>query len=300
MGAKCTAGYVRAFDPLRTLSSPTSRKVARVSLVVCFLLFILSPLHWIMIDERYTSSSMRTESRTGLVVSAFRIENSFWQPRQFVYNSRRFPSPPPPVRFSPLFFSNNDSNMSSLSDSRRTSRYTNQYFYRKARHRNPRKPLFGGSSNDSNNEGESGGPLDKDSNGKNRKNRSPSIKRVGGRRRQPKRSEHDDIALENSSPSKNKLPSGSFLVVSLLVLTLLKNLLFGGGSDSDSYYYYSYSSSSVYETRVNPDGSRTATETYRKENSDLKTNIPGLSDKDFLDQRSNGGDATSNYFYFKE
>jgi DNA polymerase sigma len=83
------------------------------------------------------------------------------------------------------------------------------------------------------------------------------------------------------------------LVTALLVLTLLKNLVFGGGGDSDFYYYsYSSSSSSLYETRINPDGSRTTTETSRQESSDLKTNIPGLTGRDVIDRGS------TNYFDF--
>lgn len=130
------------------------------------------------------------------------------------------------------------------------------------------------------------------------------MKRVGGRRRRQKPPEYDGTVVNKESSSfsmketkKDKFPLGGALVIALLVLTLLKNLLFGGTGDSENYYYYSYSSSSVYETRVNSDGK---TETSRQESSDLKTNIPGLTDNDFLDRRDSNRGGVTTYFYFEE
>lgn len=192
-----------------------------------------------------------------------------------------FRLPSPPIQQSPLFFSDQKLDGNRFRRPRWTS-HPQQHNYQSYGRRNFYNPLFAG-----NNDGES------DSSEQSKK--KSSMKRVGGRRRQPKR-QQDNVV----QPSKNKLPSGSFLVVALLVLTLLKNLLFGGINDSGDYYYYSYSSSSTYETRINPDGSRTTTETSRKENSDLKTNIPGLTEKDFLDRSSNRDRAFTNYFYLEE
>ena len=192
-----------------------------------------------------------------------------------------FRLPSPSIKQSQLFFSDQKLDGSRSTRPRWTS-HPQQYNYQSDGRRNVYNPLFA-----SINDGEN------DSN--EYSNKKASIKRIGGRKRQQKQ-QQDNVV----QPSKNKLPSGSFLVVALLVLTLLKNLLFGGINDSGDYYYYSYSSSSTYETRINPDGSRTTTETSRKENSDLKTNIPGLTDKDFLDRRSNRDRVFTNYFYLEE
>ena len=228
-------------------------------------------------------------------VAAFRQDYSS---RHQIWNARnlqRFPLPPPSVQRLPLFFSDQDNLMKIPTNSKRTKPHVSQFPLQNVRNGKYHYPLFA-----NNKDCESGSPFDNDSTESGKKNRLPSMKRIGGRIRKGSLPKDDAINFEKSPPSKRKLPSGSFLVVVLLVLTLLKNLLFGGGMDSDNYYYYSYSSSSVYETRVNPDGSRTTTETSRKESSDLKTNIPGLTDKDFLDRSSNRGRVFTDYFYFEE
>lgn len=156
-------------------------------------------------------------------------------------------------------------------------------------------PLFAAGSNkfepgngeDANGNDTGSNPLEGGSSGKKR---SFSMKRIGGRPRRGRGRRASDESMPVPSPSngnnnsKSKWPLSGW-ITALLAFTLLKNLFFGGGNDADYYYYsYSSSSSSVYETRINPDGSRTTTETSRKESSDLKSNIPGLT----VDQMRDG------------
>mmetsp|Transcript_9046 Transcript_9046/g.18967 ORF Transcript_9046/g.18967 Transcript_9046/m.18967 type:complete len:324 (+) Transcript_9046:265-1236(+) len=175
-------------------------------------------------------------------------------------------------------------------------------------HRNTRHgPLFGGTPNNNNGDGDSSndknGPKEETSSSNTNKERMVRMKRVGGRRRNREKPRDDDETNEtnldnNQKPSglfswwKNNL-SASFVLTALLVLTLLKNLFFGGGGGGtdSNYYYYSYSSSSsiVYETRTNPDGSRTTTETSRNDSSNMKSNIPGLT---------KGGSSGTDVFIF--
>lgn len=231
--------------------SPLSRKVARLFCVL---------------------SMSCTRIRSGLLVSAFRLDHSLRQPRIDECRLGR-------LRLS--------KNVHIPMRPMRTSQCSKQCVHKGNDHRKFHNPLFA-----SNSDGESDMPSENDSSERGMK--KSSMKRVGGRRRKEKRQQ------DNFPPVENKLPPANLLVVALLVLTLLKNLLFGGVDSSDNYYYYSYSSSSVYETRLNPDGSRTTTETSRKESSDLKTNIPGLTDKDFLDRSNNRNRVLNNYFYFEE
>ena len=234
----------RAVHTSPTLS-PLSRKVARLFCVL---------------------SMSCTRIRSGLFVSAFRLNHSFQCHLGILRLSKTVYIPMSPMR---------------------TSHCSKQCVHKGKDHRNFQNPLFASNSDD-----ESDKPSESDSSERGMK--KSSMKRVGGRRRKEKRQQ------DNFPPVENKLPPANLLVIALLVLTLLKNLLFGGVNDSDNYYYYSYSSSSVYETRLNPDGSRTTTETSRKESSDLKTNIPGLTDKDFLDRSNNRDRVLNNYFYFEE
>ena len=270
------------------------------------MLFALSPLQWGVIDDCHDSSSVSAKKMVGSVVSAFQPEHAFRQTRQHldVRNQREFPLPLSSVKMSPLFFSGKDIDVSIISNPKlqtgkrhHVTKKRNKNIY----YGNSHKPLFGENSNAGNDDGEDSGPTDDNSDGKSDK--KPSMKRVGGRRHRQKAPEYDDNILNQESSSssrketkKDKFHLGGSLVVALLALTLLKNIFFGGTSDSENYYYYSYSSSSVYETRVNTEGK---TETSRQESSDLKTNIPGLADKDFVDRRSNRGGLTT-YFYFEE
>ncbi len=257
----------------------------------CWLL-VLSLLLCGLIEDYHYSSVVSMKSYLGIVVSAFQLKHSFRQTRQHLelYKNEGFsPLVRPSVKMPRRFFSNKDINTSSISNLSYYTEYRHHLHYR-----NLHRPLFSGSSSDN----EGGTPGDNESGGEN--NKKPSMKRIGGRKSRQKPPENDSSVVNVEGTSKkNHFPSGGSLVAALLVLTLLKNLFFGGASDSESYYYYSYSSSSVYESRLNPDGSRSTTETTRQESSDLKTNIPGLTEQDFLDRRStNRGGST--YFYFED
>jgi len=146
-------------------------------------------------------------------------------------------------------------------------------------------PLFSSSSNDNESDDENVEDSNNDSNDK--KQRFPSVRRIGGRNRKPKIPKTEN-SIDEPKESGFQFPSAGSLVVALLIFTLFKNLLFA--SSSSDYYYYSYSSSSVVETRVNAEGRQ---ETSRKESSDLKTNIPGLRQEDVIRTRPN-------LFYFDE
>jgi len=306
MGTENTACHIWASHHPSGKSSRVSTRQSRLPLVVWCLLFALLPLQWGVIDDCHDSSSVSAKTVLRSVVSAFQPEHAFRQTRQHldVRNQRGFPLPLSSVKMSPLFFSDKHIDVRFISNPKvqkgkrhRVTKKRNQNIH----YGNSHKPLFGEISNAGNDDGEDSGPTDDDSDGKSDK--KPSMKRVGGRRRRQKPPEYDDTVLNKESLSssiketkKEKFPLGGSLVIALLALTLLKNLFFGGTSDSENYYYYSYSSSSVYETRVNSEGK---TETSRQESSDLKTNIPGLTDNDFLDRRSNRGGMTT-YFYFEE
>jgi hypothetical protein len=289
--------------------SPSSRRLARL---LC-LFFIQSLLQHRSseIEKHHGSSSACRKASPGIVVLAFQQQQC---PRRLRRQEQSIlsiyhplPSSSPSWAQTSLFFSNQDNEISSIKNGRRHLGKNHCVTQRCNSH----KPLFRSGSNASDNDGgESGDSSNESSNGN--KKRLFSMKRIGGRKRRQNRSLDDDgTAMEKSSSSsppptfveaesiKNRLrlPSGGFLVVALLVLTLLNNLLFGG-SDSDFYYYsYSSSSNSVYETRINPDGSQTTTETSRKESSNIKTNIPGLTDnRDVIDDRG----TNYNNFYFDE
>ena len=286
--------------------SPLSRRLTRL---LCFFL-ILSLLQWSSeIEKHHGSSSARWKASSGIAVFAFQQRQHVrrWQRQPIESICHSLSSQSVSWRHTSLFFSSRDNEISSMKNRRR---YLGKNHCTTQRC-SSRKPLFGSGLNASTNDGgESGGGSSNESpsNG-NKKKRLFSMKRIGGRKRRQSRSRGDANTankISSSSPpaasieSNKNRPSAGFLVVALLVLTLLKNLVFGGGSDSDYYYYsYSSSSSSVYETRINPDGSQTTTETSRKENSDLKTNIPGLktNSRDVIKDR---GNTNYNTFYFDE
>ncbi len=288
MGPQIATAAGRKVRKCPTTLSPFSRKVARQSLFGFCLLALLSPLRWEIADQYGSSSSLITRINIGFFAWAFRSNPAFPHPSSDACRHGGFRLPSPPIQQSPLFFSEQNIHGNGPTRSRRTTQRPGQCIHRIESQNTFYNPLFA-----SNNDGERDMPYENGSSD----NKKFSMKRVGGRRRQQKR---QPAAFEKLPPSKNKLPSGTFLVVALLVLNLLKNLFFGGINDSSNYYYYSYSSSSVYETQINPDGSRTTTETSRKESSDLKTNIPGLTDKDFLDRSNNRDRVFTNYFDFEE
>lgn len=289
MSTRLVVGAFRASrsSHSRTLIPPP-RRLARLSLVGCLAL-ILSMVQWSVIDtqQRDPSSLACGRSKNRFIVLAFqplsRFRKRHGQPFTANHNRKRSPSPSVPT---PLFFFDKDSNEIRFP---RTRTHIAKRYHRKSRNKIGQSLLFGGSSN------ENGDPSSDNNNNKNRLN---SMRRIGGRSRRPRKKDVDDSTIDKSSSSsssnfieriKNRLPSVPLLLVTLLVLNLLKNLFFGGGAD---YYYYSYSSSTVYETQTNSDGTR---EVFRNENSDLKTNIPGFTNRDAADRGGAG-----NLFYFDE
>jgi len=173
------------------------------------------------------------------------------------------------------------------------------------------------SSNNINNNSKDNG--NDNGNGSEGRNRSYSMKQIGGRiskqqREQNKRKRDGakistssfttkDIQNTNSSSEESSFVTsvvrkvwngnGKFVVIALLVLTLLKNLLFGSVSTNQSYYYYS-SSSSVYETRTysRSDDGQPITQTSRKETSDIRSNIPGINTSTSTMNNNNNGKTT--------
>ena len=174
-------------------------------------------------------------------------------------------------------------------------------------------------NNNNNNKGNGNSNSYDNGNGSEGRNRSYSMKQIGGRiskqqREQNKRkrdganistSSFTTKDIQNTNSSSEELSfvtsvvgkvwngNGKFVVIALLVLTLLKNLLFGSVSTNQSYYYYS-SSSSVYETRTysRSDDGEPITQTSRKETSDIRSNIPGISTSTSTMNNNNNRKAT--------
>ena len=104
------------------------------------------------------------------------------------------------------------------------------------------------------------------------KKKSWSVARMGGRQKK-----------DGAKPSKKEstkppsLPGGIVGILAMLMLAIGLSGLFGSnnGGDNPNYYYYSYQSS-VYETRTYNDNGQLE-DTSRKETSEIKSNIPGLS-----------------------
>ena len=104
---------------------------------------------------------------------------------------------------------------------------------------------------------------------KSSRKKSWSVARMGGRTK-------DRVKNVKKETSKQpSLPGGFVGILAILMLVIGLSGLFGSSGDNPNYYYYSYQSS-VYETRTYNDYGQLE-DTSRKESSEIKSNIPGLS-----------------------